>query len=87
MSHGRRQLRWAAIRSLGRIRGPRPSIHIEPLLTDPDPLVRSEACKSLGSIRPVEAVPALEGKLDDENQFVCTVAQAALDDIRYCFIT
>lgn len=70
--------RWQAVQSLGMTGDPAVVPHLVPMLTDADIFVRMAVCRHLGSLKSIEAIPALIDTLEDEEASVREAALVAL---------
>lgn len=70
--------RWTAVQALGQTKDPAVAEHLVPVLRDPDLFVRMAACRVLGELRAVRAIPALIDALEDAEPSVREQAIAAL---------
>lgn len=70
--------RWQAVQSLGGSRDPSVVAHLVPMLKDSDIFVRMAACRHLGDLGSIEAIPALIDTLEDEEASVREAALVAL---------
>lgn len=72
------RLRFYAIQLLGFSEDPRAVPHVMPALSDPDPMVRAEACRALEDLRARDAIALLEERIDDMDAEVRASAAEAL---------
>lgn len=70
--------RWQAVQSLGGTKDPAVVAHLVPMLADADIFVRMAACRHLGDLGSIEAIPGLIDTLEDEEASVREAALVAL---------
>lgn len=70
--------RWQAVQAIGGTHDPAVVVHLLPMLQDSDIFVRMAACRHLGDLSTVEAIPGLIDALADEEAAVREAALVAL---------
>lgn len=70
--------RWQAVQAIGGTHDPAVVTHLLPMLRDSDIFVRMAACRHLGDLNTVEAIPGLIDTLADEEAAVREAALVAL---------
>lgn len=72
-------LRFYAVQLMAFSDDPRAVPHVLDALTDPDPMVRAEACRALEDLSAREAIPALRSRTEDLDAAVREAARDALE--------
>lgn len=71
------ELRYEALRSLGRLRAIGSALRVAPLLDDAHPMLRASAARALGEMGHVQSLPRIREMLAGDDELDCRLAAAS----------
>ena len=77
------EIRFYAVQLLAFSEDPKATPYVMEALSDPDPMVRAEACRAIEDLHAREAIPALRARTEDLDATVREAARDALESLGF----